>query len=115
MANLLNWLYSFINKAIWVIALLSIFSIAGKPLTIIINNPEAFSRGSLDCLYYLPWILTTVLGIYFTAKIISKIIEISEPIIITKNKNLKNQDMPIKQQFVSDKSHHSETQPEYRK
>ncbi len=82
MEDLISWLYSFLHKAIWILALIFIIYFAHEPLLKIMNNPEIFKEGNFYCLYYFVWILTVVLGFYFLAKIISNILAISDPIFI---------------------------------
>lgn len=79
MDNLLSYLYLFIKKAVWITALILIIMLVSKPITAIINNPDIFSHGNIDCLYYLVWIFTVISGIYFIASIISNILDFSEP------------------------------------
>ncbi|WP_336284226.1 hypothetical protein [Citrobacter arsenatis] len=74
MGSLLNWLYIFMHKAIWIIALIIIFALINEPLMHIINHPDSFAEGNFYCLYYLVWIITVILGVYFVTKILSIII-----------------------------------------
>lgn len=82
MIKLLDYVYGFIQKSVWVAALLLIFILSSKPLMEITQYPDAFFRGGVYYLFHLVWILTVVLGVYFVAKIISNILLISEPIFI---------------------------------
>lgn len=92
MNNFLNYVHSFIQKAVWVISLILISVTSYKPVIVIINDPDTFSTGNFYCLYYLVWILTSVLGFYFIAKIISNILMVSEPVFLSKKEDLKHED-----------------------
>ncbi|WP_320734471.1 hypothetical protein [Enterobacter sp. 214E4] len=97
-----NWFYTFINKAIWICALILIFVLTVKPVTLIANNPDAFSSGSLNCMYYLVWIITSVIGVYYVAKILSNIIAVSEPFFYVADES---DEEKVKPQHLVDKTH----------
>jgi hypothetical protein len=97
-----NWFYTFINKAIWIAALILITTLTIKPITLIASNPEAFSSGSLNCMYYLVWIITSVIGVYYVAKILSNIITISEPFFYISDES---DEEKVKQPHPDDKTH----------
>lgn len=91
MDNLLNYLYLFVQKAVWIIALILIIALSGKPISAIINDPTTFSIGNFYCLYYFVWILTVVLSVYFIARIISHIVTAPEPMIF-REKDIQKKD-----------------------
>lgn len=95
MDNLLNYLYLFVQKAIWIIALILIVALSSKPISVIIDDPTTFSTGNFYCLYYFVWILTVVLSVYFIARIISHIFTAPEPIIFRKNEIEKKDETTI--------------------
>lgn len=97
-----NWFYAFINKAIWISALILIFALTVKPVTLIASNPEAFSSGSLNCMYYLVWIIASVIGVYYVAKILSNIIAVSEPLFCAADES---DDEKVKTQHPADMTH----------
>lgn len=82
MIGLINFIYSALRRAIWVIASLSTMVLVSEPITNLINRESNKTFNKIDMLYNCVWILTVVAGVYCFAKMVSNIICVKEPFIV---------------------------------